>query len=89
MDILTEYSFGQGFRLLDEDEFNVKWRDTNFNIVQFLPIIRHFQWFFRPVEVLPESISRLLVSDLSQMLEYQGVRIFQSPGVEFVTCTGI
>lgn len=50
MDILTESSFGQRFGFLEES-FNVRWIDTSFSIVQFLPMIRHFWWFLVPLSL--------------------------------------
>lgn len=75
MDILTDYSFAEGFGLLEEDDFNPKWRDTILSIVRCLSVIRHFQWIFRLVKVLPEFLARLLAPDMSQMIKYKEVSV--------------
>lgn len=53
MDVITEYSFEKSYGLMDQEDFNEKWRDTILSIVQALIVIRHFQWFAKLVGFLP------------------------------------
>jgi len=80
MDVLTEYTFAASFDLLEQDDFNVKWKDTILSIMQALVVVRHFRWFARLVGMLPELIARLILPDVSQLKDWKLVsRIFLRP----------
>ena len=83
MDILTEYTFAEGFGLLKQEDFNVKWKDTILCIMQALPIIRHFQWLFRIIGTLPNSVARPPASEISELLGWKEVSCF----INFFICT--
>lgn len=67
MDVLREYSFAKNFDLLDQEDFNVKWKDTILSIMQALVVVRHFKWFARLVALLPEPAARAILPDVSQL----------------------
>ena len=73
MDILTEYSFGEAFGLLKQEDFNVKWKDTILSIMKALPLVRHFKLFLRIIGMLPESVAQMIAPDMSQLIEWKEV----------------
>ncbi len=86
MDILTDYAFAEDFGLLQQEDFNVKWKDTILSIMQALPTIRHFKWFLRIIGVLPNSIAQRLAPDMSQLVEWKQVSIRHAESLASYTC---
>ena len=76
MDILTDYAFAEDFGLLQQEDFNIKWRDTILYIMQALPLIGHFKGLFRVIGSLPVFITRRIAPDVSQLLAWKEVRTF-------------
>ncbi|MCJ1368214.1 hypothetical protein MMC16_007355 [Acarospora aff. strigata] len=87
MDIITEYAFGEAYGLLDEEDFNVKWRDTILAIVKSVATITHLAWLPGVMRALPASLAQFLAPDVSQLLEYES-RI-RSQVQQVLTYTGI
>lgn len=71
MDVLTQYSFAKSFDLMDEDDFNEKWRDTILSIVQALVVVRYFRWFTRLVALLPDRVAEWILPDVSQLRSWK------------------
>lgn len=75
MDIITDYAFGQQYGLLDEDDFNEKWRDTILSIVKSVATIVHLPWLPGLMRALPTPFARSITPDMSQLLDYEHVRL--------------
>lgn len=73
MDILSEYAFHEDFGSLNAENFNVKWRDTILSIMRALPAARHFGWLLMIAKALPQTITRLITPDMSQLIQWKEV----------------
>ncbi|KAM0796886.1 cytochrome P450 [Usnea florida] len=71
MDILSEYAFHEDFGSLNQEDFNVRWRDTILSIMRALPAVRHFGWLLMVAKALPQTIRRLITPDMSQLIQWK------------------
>ncbi|PLB46285.1 cytochrome P450 [Aspergillus steynii IBT 23096] len=71
MDIFTSYSFGESLGMLADEAKALKWRDTIVHIMKALPIVRSFPFMARLVPVLPASVARVAMPDISVLMEWK------------------
>ncbi|KAH8427074.1 cytochrome P450 [Aspergillus melleus] len=71
MDIFTSYSFGESLGMLDDEKKAFKWRETIVHIMKALPIVRAFPFMARLAPVLPASVARFVMPDLSVLMEWK------------------
>lgn len=76
MDIITDYAFGKAYGLLEEDDFNEKWRDTILSITSSVATIVHLPWLPRLMKILPTKMAQVITPDVSILLDYEKV-VFQ------------
>lgn len=71
MDVVTSYSFGEPFGLLDDETLAFRWRDSVIHIMKALPYVRNFPPIIHIMSWVPDSLGAKLLPDLAVLVGWK------------------
>jgi hypothetical protein len=72
-DIITEYSFGEGYNCLEEDDFRQNFKAVLLNAVEAGAFIRQFPWVISIVKSIPLFILRQTSDTFASLLSWEAI----------------